>query len=405
MATVQLVVLCQVAHFLTFAALPLLLPAVRNDLGIDFTQAGMLASAGALSYAFMQIPAGYLSDRYGPRRLFFAGLLGWSSLSLAFGFIHAFWLALACQFVAGAFRSLLFAPGLALISSWFEPRRRATAMSLFLFGGHVGALALSLAGPPLAERFGWRPTFVGFAAAGLAAALLFRSFAKESPDRGLHKPLRAADLVDIVRYPILWICSCLQFVRFAVVMGFSFWLPSFLVSDRGFSLPEAGFVMAMSAVLSAPSNTLGAYVSDRLGNPPLVIGAALAILACTAALLPAAASTPTLLVAIAIYSVFYGFYFGPLFLVPVQVLGSRRAGSAIGFSNLFANVGGFLSIYALGAIRDRAGSFTGGFLAIGGLCLAGVALAVVLARMRSRMLDAESATSRSAGRPLAQKAT
>jgi sugar phosphate permease len=395
-ATVWLVVLCQVAHFLTFAALPLLLPAVRDDLGIDFTQAGMLAATSALSYALMQVPAGYFSDRYGPRRLFFTGLLGWSALSLAFGFIHAFWLALANQFVAGAFRALLFAPGLALLASWCAPRRRATVMSLFLLGGHAGALMFSISGPLLAERYGWRPTFAGLAVAGLAAAWLFRSFAKDSPGSDTRKPPLPSDLIDLARYPILWVCSGLQFVRFAVVMGFSFWLPSFLISDRGFSLPEAGLVMAMSAVLSAPSNTLGAYVSDRLGNPPLVIGAALAILACTAALLPIAASTSMLLVAIATYSVFYGFYFGPLFLVPVEALGTRVAGSAIGFSNLFANIGGFLSIYALGAIRDRAGSFSGGFLAIGGLCLAGVALAGVLARMRDRMLIAKSDGARSA---------
>ena len=123
--TVGLVVFCQVAHFLTFAAIPLLLPLIREDLKITFTQAGALSAAGMLSYAFAQVPAGYLSDRYGPRRLFFIGLLVWSVLSLGFGLIHAFWLALVNLFVAGAFRALLFAPGLALLASWFPPQRRA----------------------------------------------------------------------------------------------------------------------------------------------------------------------------------------------------------------------------------------------------------------------------------------
>src|SRR5688572_11607652 len=200
--TVALVVLCQVAHFLTFAALPLLLPAIREDLAISFTQAGMLAAAGSLSYACTQIPAGYLSDRYGPRRLFFAGLLGWSALSLAFGTIHAFWLALANQFVAGAFRALLFAPGLALLASWFPPGRRATAMSLFLFGGHAGSVLLSLAGPFLAERYGWRATFIAFAAAGIVAACLFGLYASERPQpRGL-KPISARDFLELARFPI-----------------------------------------------------------------------------------------------------------------------------------------------------------------------------------------------------------
>jgi DHA1 family inner membrane transport protein len=389
--TVWLVVLCQAAHFLTLAALPLLLPAIRDDLGINFTQAGMLSAAGMLSYALAQIPAGYLSDRFGPRRLFVIGLLAWSMLCLSFGLIHAFWLALANLFVAGAFRALLFAPGLALLASWFPPQRRATAMSLFLLGAASGTILVSLAGPFLAERHGWRATFIAFALAGLVAACLYGAGAKDKPGSQKRTPLSASVFFGIARFPILWVCSWLQFVRFAAVMGFNFWLPSFLVTDRGFSLPAAGVVMALSAALSAPSNTLGAYVSDRLRNPPLVIGSALAVLACAAALLPTVESLPALLAVIVVYSIFFGFYFGPLFLVPVEVLGSRVAGTTIGFSNLFANIGGFACVYTLGAVRDQAGSFAWGFLGIAALCVGGVVLTVVLAHMRAGALGTGAA--------------
>jgi sugar phosphate permease len=389
--TVGLVVFCQVVHFLTFAAIPLLLPLIREDLEINFTQAGMLSAAGMLSYAFAQVPAGYLADRFGPRRLFFIGLLAWSMLSLGFGLIHSFWLALTILCVAGAFRALLFAPGLALLASWFPPQRRATAMSLFLLGGAGGSILLSLAGPFFAERYGWRATFIVFAVLGMGAACLYGAFARDKPRSQKGKPISASDFVAIARFPILWVCSWLQFVRFAVVMGFNFWLPSFLVADRGFSLPAAGVIMAMSAALSASSNTLGAYVSDRLRNPPLVIGGALAVLACAAALLPAVESIPAMLAVIAVYSSFHGFYFGPLFLVPVEVLGSRVAGTTIGFSNLFANIGAFVCVYSLGAIRDEAGSFAWGFRGISAACLAGVVLAMVLSRMRTRALSRQVA--------------
>lgn len=386
MLTVGLVVLCQVAHFLTFSAIPLLLPLIREDLKINFTQAGALSAAVMLSYAFAQLPAGYLSDRFGPRWPFFTGLLAWSVLSLMFGFIHAFWPALIILFAAGAFRALLFAPGLALLASWFPPQRRATAMSLFLLGGAGGSVILSLTGPLLAEYYGWRAVFIGFAVLGIGTACLYGVFARDRPLSQKRKPISMLDLLEIAHFPILWVCNWLQFVRFAVVMGFNFWLPSYLVVDRGFSLSNAGLIMAMSAALSAPSNTLGAYVSDRLKNPPLVIGGALTVLACAAALLPVVESESMLIAVIAVYSVFLGFYFGPLFLVPVEVLGNRVAGITIGFSNLFANIGGFVCVYALGAIRDRAGSFKWGFVAISVICIIGVVLAVILARMRTRAL-------------------
>jgi sugar phosphate permease len=389
--TVALVVFCQIVHFLTIAGIPLLLPLIREDLGISFTQAGLISVAATLAYGLMQIPAGYLADRLGPGRPFFAGLLGWSAMCLAFGMVHAYWLALLMLLAGGAFRALLFAPGLALLASWFPPGRRATAMSLFMLGGFTGSIVLALAGPVLAERYGWRAAFIAFAAMGIGAALLFGAFAGDRPQAQPARRVAPAEVLRLARFPIMWVCSGLQFVRFTVTTAFNFWLPSLLVADRGLSVQAAGLVMAMSAALMAPSSTLGGYVSDRLRNPPLVIGAALAILAGTNALLAAVESIPLLLLVVAVHSVFLQFYFGPLFVVPMEALGPRYAGTATGFGNLFANIGGLSAAYALGVVKDHAGSFAWGFIGVSGVCLAGVALAVILSRLRGRAPGVASA--------------
>jgi nitrate/nitrite transporter NarK len=223
---------------------------------------------------------------------------------------------------------------------------------------------------------------MGFAALGVGTAFLYRALARERPRaQPLHK-LAPAEVLRLARYPVMWVCSGLQFVRFTVVTGFNFWLPSLLVADRGMSVQAAGLVMAMSAALTASSNTVGGYVSDRLRNPPLVIGGALAILACTSAALTVVESIPLLLLVIAVNSVFLQFYFGPLFVVPMEALGPRVAGSATGFANLFANIGGLTAAYTLGVVKDYTGSFAWGFVGVSAVCLAGVALAVLLARMR-----------------------
>ena len=386
--SVTLVVLCQVFHMLTFSGIALLLPLIRADLQISFSQAGMLSAAVTLTYAIGQIPAGYLSDRFGPKRLFFIGLFGWSALSLSLGLVHSFWLAVLNLLAAGAFRALLFAPGLSLLAAWFPPERRATAISLYMVGGFCGTVVLSLIGPLLANYLGWRPTFIGFALLGIVSALVFRSLATEKARTQTGPHIGMLDALQIFRHRILWVCSAIQFVRFSVVNSFNFWLPSLLVADRDFSLPAAGLVTAMSAAFTAPSNALGGYVSDRLRNPPLVIGGSLAVLACTSTLLVVVESVPALLLVIAVASVFLQFYFGPLFFVPMEVLGQRTAGMTTGFSNLFANIGGLLTAYTLGMVRDKAGSFTWGFIGISALCLIGVVLSVILARMRNRALAA-----------------
>jgi sugar phosphate permease len=389
--TVSLVMCCQGFQGLSFGAIALFLPLIREDLHISFAQAGMLSAASTFTYALGQIPAGYLSDRFGPKRLFFIGMLGTTLLSLDLGMIHSFDWAFANQVVSGVFRALLFAPGLALIASWFAPNRRATAMGLYVVGGFSGNIILSLVGPLLVVHYGWRPPFMLFAVLGVCAGFVYFALGKEKPVSGPRHPVGMLDVFKLFRYSIMWVCAGIQFVRFGVVTSFNFWLPSLLVSDRGLSLQAAGFITAMGAALSMPSNALGGYVSDRLKNPPLVIGGALAVLACTSALLVLVHSIPALVLVVAINSIFLQIYFGPLFFVPVEVLGPRVAGMSTGFSNMFANIGGLIFAYALGVVKDRAGAFTWGFLATSAACLVGLLLTVVLARMRNKALAAQPA--------------
>lgn len=390
-STVALIVLCQAFHTLTFSGVALFLPLVREDLGISFSQAGMLSVAATLSYAAGQVPAGYLADRFGARRLFFIGLMGWSVLALALALTQTFWVAVLTLFVAGAFRALLFAPGLKLLASWFPPERRATAMSLYMVGGFAGMIVLALAGPPLAALLGWRTTFALFALVGIGSALAYGAVAREKPHHDAAQHVNLGNALRLFRHRILWICSAIQFIRFSVVTAFNFWLPSLLVSDRGFSLLAAGVVVALGAACSAGANALGGYASDRLRNPPLVIGGSLAMLACSCVLLATTESLPMLLLAVVVISIFMPLYFGPLFLVPIEVLGQRNAGTTTGFTNLFANIGGLVSAYALGVVKDTHGSFNWGFIGIGILCAAGVVLSTLLARMRTRALAAQAA--------------
>jgi nitrate/nitrite transporter NarK len=382
--TVTLVVVCQGFNMLTVGGIALFLPLIREDLGMSFAQAGMLSAAATFTYTLGQIPAGVLADRFGPKRLFFIGILGSTLLSFNFGMLHTYPGAIVNQLASGAFRALIFAPGLTLVASWFPADRKATAMGVYVIGGVSGNILLSLVGPLLALRYGWRPTFMAFALLGVGIAFVYLALGRERPAAGARHPVGMLDAFRLFRYPIMWVCAGIQFIRFGVTTSFNFWLPSLLVSDRGLSLEAAGLITAMGAALTASANPLGGYVSDRLRNPPLVIGASLAVLACTSGLLVVVDSIPLLVLVIALNSIFLQFYFGPLFSVPLEVLGPRVAGMSAGFSNMFANLGALVFAYALGVVKDTSGAFKWGFVATGAVCVVGVALAAVLARMRSR---------------------
>jgi MFS transporter, ACS family, D-galactonate transporter len=388
--TVTLVVVCQGFNMLTVGGIALFLPLIREDLGMSFAQAGMLSAASTFTYTLGQIPAGVLADRFGPRRLFFIGILGSTLLSFNFGTLQTYAGAIANQIASGAFRALIFAPGLTLVASWFPPDRKATAMGVYVIGGVSGNVLLSLVGPLLAGHYGWRPTFMGFALLGVGIAFVYRALGREKPATGPRHPVGMLDAFRLFRYPIMWVCAGIQFIRFGVTTSFNFWLPSLLVSDRGLSLEAAGLITAMGAALTASANPLGGYVSDRLRNPPLVIGASLAVLALTSGLVVVVDSIPLLVLVIAVNSVFLQFYFGPLFSIPLEALGPRVAGMSAGFSNMFANLGALVFAYALGVVKDSSGAFNWGFIATGAVCVLGVGLAAVLARMRAKAHNSDT---------------
>ena len=213
--TVSLTVLCQSFQALSVGGIALLLPIIRKDLGLSFTQGGSLAAASTLVYALMQIPAGYLSDRFSPKRLFCIGILGSTILSLTFGLVTNYWQALANQTLSGFFRALLFTPGMALLTGWFPPNRRATATGLYLIGGYSGSVIFNLLGPLLVARFDWRFSFISIASVGIVAILFLLRFGKDSPPTGERPKGNMLEALHLFRYKLMWVCGGIQYIRLA----------------------------------------------------------------------------------------------------------------------------------------------------------------------------------------------
>lgn len=376
-----LIVSCQSLQGLTFGAVALFLPLIRHDVGLTFSEAGTLAVASQIVYAAMQVPSGYLADRYGPKRLFVIGLLGVNTLSLVFASLDSYVLLLANLTLYGFFRSLVFAPGLLLISEQFPPNRRATGMGLYVAGGFTSNIVLSSLGPILVGPLGWRLLFVIFSVGGLFVVSVFVKLGSGTRKDGSSAPVSIRELPRLVRHPVMWFAGVVQFVRLAVVTAMNFWLPTYLVVDKGFSLQGAGLVVALGALVTAPSNSLGGYLSDRLGRPVLVVATSVTAIAVTLVLLAHVHAPPLVVLVVAVQAIFVQFYFGPLFSIPIRVLGTRTAGLASGFSNGCANLGGLTFAYTFGVVKDATGSFAAGLYALAGCCLVSLAATAVLARL------------------------
>lgn len=353
-------------------AIAIFLPLIREDLALTFTQAGLISAAGLATYAAMQIPAGYLADRYGPRMLFIVGLIITNLLSIQFAILQSLPGLLINQAASGIFRSFAFAPGLLLVSSYFSVSRRSTALSIFVVGAASGGVVVNSLGPLLVPLLGWRGFLAASALVSLVSIIVYWWVGGLPEARAATRPANLAGLIAVARTPLLLYASYIQFVRLALVQGLRYWLPTFLVIERGMSLAFAGLLIAVSTAASLPANLAGGFIADRLERPFLVIGGSLTMLAVTTALLVPVRGVVGVALVVLVQSLFLQAYFGPLFDIPIRSLGQENAGSISGFANLSANVGALTFSFLLGAVRDLTGSFDLGLILMATACGLGV---------------------------------
>src|SRR3984893_2785457 len=167
--------------------LSLLVDPIRGDLSISDTQISLLlGTAFAVIYGIAGIPLGYLADRTSRRNLIFAGVSVWSLGTIACGFSHNFAELFASRIVVGLGEAALSPAGISLISDYFPPSRRGTAVGFFLSGIAMGSGAAiligggvlhaiemgALAATPLATYAPWRMVLLVIWGPGLLWALV-----------------------------------------------------------------------------------------------------------------------------------------------------------------------------------------------------------------------------------------
>jgi predicted MFS family arabinose efflux permease len=379
---IALIIFCMGFQTLGTAGISLFMPVIRRDLGFSFTQGGALSATTYAGYAIMQIPAGYLADRYGMKRIFFAGVLGSTLLCFSFGLASHYWHAIFIQSAAGVFNAFIFASGLSLLVIWFRPERRATAMAISIIGIFLGNLIMNSTGPFLAKWFSWRLPFLSFASLGVLAALFYLFYGKVPPRKKVGQPVRPTDVLRLFSHRYMWLCGGIQYIRLAVFQGITFWLPSLLIDEKGLSLQATGLVLAFRGLMFPPTNIIGGYLSDRLKKPVSLIGFSLLMLAITTILIVRTDRLFLLLLFILLNALFLQVYFGPLFALPVERYGADMIGSLSGFGNFFANLGGITFSFLVGFLKDKTGLFESGFYAISLACILGIVFTLFLEKMR-----------------------
>ena len=156
---------------------------IRVDLAMTQTQMSWFLSIFFWSYALFQVPAGWLSDRFGPRKMLTTYVLGWSLFTGLLGGATQVWQILQLRLWCGAAQAGAYPVCTGLIRAWFPVKQRGTASSIVALGGRSGAVLAPVLTAALMTGFmgNWRPVLIVYGAIGIVVALALAWICRDTP--------------------------------------------------------------------------------------------------------------------------------------------------------------------------------------------------------------------------------
>jgi len=374
-----------VSHYYIIILAPLL-PFVRADYGVSYTEIGLALAAFNIVSAALQTPAGFLVDWLGARILLTCGLVIGATAFIVAGAIHSFWLLVAMFALAGVGNTVYHPADYAMLSHHVPAKQIGQAFSVHTFAGMLG----SAVAPPslllMQSLWGWRGAFVGAGVFGFVVAALLMAVR----DNGDVKPAAPARDKDA---PVGWrlllapaiLLNLVFFVLLALISGgtSNFSVVAF-GALYGTPVTTANAALTGNLMLSAVGVLIGGLLVGRTTRHGLV--AALGLAGMAAFILLTAQvdlGAVALIAAMSAAGLCTGIIMPSRDMIVREVTPPGSFGKVFGFVTTGFNIGGIISPLIFGAIMDH-GSPRLVFLAVAAFSLIAILTVVVLPKQATR---------------------
>jgi len=357
------------------------LPALGQELAIGPAEWGVLLAAFLAGAGLLQVPAGLLASRYGPRPIALLGVTVLGGAGLAAAAAPSFALLVALRAVAGAGAGLFFAPAIGLVAALRPPGRRGIAVGTFSSAFSLGAAIGVFATAVLVPAVGWRTALAtgGLLLLGATAIAVPWVPRSAAPPAGARRPPLSS---PALRSPAVWAMG-FAFVGLegASLSAGQYFVP-FAEAVRGWSPALAGGVASLFVFPSLFGGPVGGALTERSVHRRSQMAVATAIGGLLLFLVPYAG-----LVAVAAIATVFAFSYGATYAM-MYVLAPYLPGLpasdvplAIGLFNAIQIGGGSLVSLAAGVLIAGPG-YTAAWLALGAATLLPLVLLAALPRTR-----------------------
>jgi MFS family permease len=370
-ALVVLLVLAVLLNYVDRGAIGVAAPLMKADMGLSATQFGIAVSAFFWVYGLAQPFIGWLADRISVYRIFALGVAVWALSTLLTGFVGGLTGLIVLRLLLGAGESFVFPCSSKMIARHVPPERRGVANGAIAVGIALGPALGALAGGAILALLGWRAIFLIFGAGTLLWLIpwqiTLRTLPRPDEAQAGPPPMSYRRLLS---HKALWLLSLCHITANYGYFFVAIWLPLYLTSARGLSIPTMTLFATATFVMMALSSVLAGQLSDHLTRGGRdegevrrkvtvtgQIGVTIGVLGVAYAVSPEAVLGWLLLT---------GFSFGlgtsMVFALGQIFAGPRLAGSWIGVQNAMGSLSGVIGPIVTGMIVDATGSFFGAFI-------------------------------------------
>lgn len=347
---------------------------ISKELGLTETQSGMIISSFWLSSACMTLIAGWVSDKFGSRKVIVIALTIISLFSLLTGMVGSFASILIIRLVLGLGDGGLPTGSGVAITEIYKKGVRARAKSFLLaaqLGGSVLALYLTAL---ISDVYGWRVMFYIIGGGGLLVTILLAIF-YHPPQIQKELSQKAATpklpLRELYKQKMLWVIVVMYFGSSIAQWGFSSWMPSYLESARHLNLQEVGSISMIPQAFGLASAMITGYLIDKqlAGKEKFIIlfGAIMA-----SACLIFMYNAQSIQAAVAfqcLYSLGGSAISMTVLSIPLKYVSERIVGSFMGTMYFVGGLAGFIAPTVMGALVDAFHTFEYAFFFLIGALL------------------------------------
>ncbi len=262
-------------NFIDRQILVILQEPIKADLDLSDTQLGLLTGfAFALLYVTLGLPIARYADKNNRKNVVSISLVVWSAMTALSGMAQNFIQLLLARVGVGIGEAGGSPPAHSIISDYYEPEKRATALSIYSTGVYIGIGLGFLIGGVIAQNYGWRMALYALGIPGILYAVLVWFTIKE-PIKGRMDAAASNEKEYSFREVVNILLQKKTFIFLSLATGFqSFgnyaignWLAPFLGRSHGMDLATIGITLGLIAAFGGGLGTfMGGYLTDKMGK-------------------------------------------------------------------------------------------------------------------------------------------